>query len=67
LHGIPEIIAYFYGGLAGGIISVAIIKKHYKDEKFFHIIFDISELLVISIMFLLIAAFIEVYITPLLF
>jgi|TARA_Y100000310_G_C20691767_1_gene822745 uncharacterized membrane protein SpoIIM required for sporulation len=67
LHGIPEILAYFYGGLAGGIISVAIIKKHYKDERFSHIVFDISELLVISIAFLLVAAFIEVYITPILF
>ncbi|MDP7244231.1 MAG: stage II sporulation protein M [Flavobacteriales bacterium] len=67
LHGVPEILAYFYGGLAGGIISVAVIKKHYKDEKFSHILFDISELLIISISFLLVAAFIEVYITPLLF
>ena len=67
LHGIPEILAYFYGGLAGGIISVAVIKKHYKDEKFSHILFDVSELLVISLAFLLVAAFIEVYITPILF
>ena len=67
LHGIPEILAYFYGGLAGGIISVAIINKHYKDEKFSHILFDVSELLIISIAFLLVAAFIEVYITPVLF
>ena len=67
LHGIPEILAYFYGGLAGGIISVAIIKKHYKNKKFSHILFDVSELLVISITFLLVAAFIEVYITPKLF
>ena len=67
LHGIPEILAYFYGGLAGGIISVAIIRKHYKSEKFSHIVFDISELLIISMAFLLVAAFIEVYITPLLF
>ena len=67
LHGVPEILAYFYGGLAGGIISVAIIKKHYKSEKFSHIVFDISELLIISMVFLLVAAFIEVYITPLLF
>ena len=67
LHGIPEIIAYFYGGLAGGIISVAIINKHYKNEKFHHIVFDVSELLVISIAFLLVAAFLEVYVTPLLF
>ncbi|MBU90728.1 hypothetical protein CMO94_04250 [Candidatus Woesearchaeota archaeon] len=67
LHGIPEILAYFYGGLAGGIISVAIVNKHYKDERFSHILFDVSELLIISIAFLLVAAFIEVYITPILF
>ena len=67
LHGIPEILAYFYGGLAGGIISVAIIKKHYKDNRFAHIIFDVSELLVIAILFLLVAAFLEVYVTPILF
>lgn len=67
IHGIPEILAYFYGGLAGGIISVAIIKKHYKNKNFSHVIFDVSELLVISISFLLVAALIEVYITPLLF
>ncbi len=67
IHGVPEILAYFYGGLAGGIISVAIIKKHYEDGRFSHILFDVSELLVISISFLLIAAFLEVYITPLLF
>ena len=60
-------LAYFYGGLAGGIISVAVIKKHYKDEKFSHILFDVSELLIISLAFLLVAAFIEVYVTPLLF
>jgi len=67
LHGIPEIVAYFYGGLAGGIISVAIIKKHYKNENFHHILFDVSELLLISIGFLIVAAFLEVFVTPLLF
>jgi len=67
IHGIPEIIGYFYGGLAGGIISVAIAKKHYKSEKFTNILFDVSELLLISLSFLLVAAFLEVYITPIFF
>jgi len=67
VHGIPEIIAYFYGGLAGGIISVAIIRHHYQSEKFSRILFDVSELLIISISFLLVAAFLEVFVTPLLF
>ena len=67
VHGIPEIIAYFYGGLAGGIISVAIVKHHYSSEKFSNILFDASELLIISIAFLLAAAFLEVFVTPVLF
>jgi uncharacterized membrane protein SpoIIM required for sporulation len=67
LHGIPEIAAYFYGGLAGGILSVALIRKHFKTNKFFAIIFDFSELVMIAIGFLIAAAFLEVYVTPLLF
>jgi len=67
LHGIPEILAYIYGGLAGGIISVAIIRKHYRNENFSHILFDVSELLIISISFLLVAGLLEVYVTPILF
>jgi len=67
IHGIPEIAAYFYGGLAGGIISVSIAKKHYKEESFSRILFDVSELVFISIAFLLVAALLEVFVTPLLF
>ena len=67
IHGIPEIAAYFYGGLAGGIISVALIRKHYKTKKFQVIMRDFSELLLIAIGFLIAAAFLEVYVTPVLF
>lgn len=67
LHGVPEIAAYFYGGLAGGIISVALIKKHFKTKKFPAIMKDFSELVLIAICFLIAAAFLEVYVTPILF
>lgn len=67
VHGIPEIAAYFYGGLAGGIISVAIVKKHFKSEKFPVIMRDFSELVLIAIGFLIAASFMEVYVTPVLF
>ncbi|MBL7054276.1 stage II sporulation protein M [Candidatus Woesearchaeota archaeon] len=67
IHGIPEILAYFYGALAGGIISVAIARHHYKSKHFSTILFDVSELLIIAVSFLLIAALIEVFITPILF
>ena len=67
VHGIPEIAAYFYGGLAGGILSAALIRKHFKTEKFSKIMVDFSELTLIAIGFLIAAAFLEVYITPFLF
>ena len=67
IHGIPEILAYFYGGLAGGIISVSIIRRHYRSRKFHHILMDALELILISIGFLWVAALLEVYVTPILF
>lgn len=67
IHGIPEIAAYFYGGLAGGILSVALIRKHFKTNKFQAILLDFSELVMIAVGFLVAAAFLEVYVTPSLF
>ena len=67
IHGIPEIAAYFYGGLAGGILSVALIRKHFKTGKFSTIMVDFSELILMAFGFLMAAAFLEVYVTPTLF
>jgi uncharacterized membrane protein SpoIIM required for sporulation len=67
IHGIPEILSYFIGGLAAGIISVAIIKHDFKSEKFQHVLLDSADLLLLSIVVLLVAALIETFITPALF
>ena len=67
VHGIPEVFAYFYGGLAGGIISVAVVRHHFGTNKFTNILLDTSDMLLIAIGFLVVAAFFEVYLTPLLF
>ena len=67
LHGVPEIVAYFYGGLAGGILSVALIRKHFRTKKFHTVIRDFSELVLIAAGFLIAASFLEVYVTPVLF
>ncbi len=66
-HAIPEIIAYFFGGLAGGIISVAVIRHDFRTKQFQNIVLDSSLLILLAIVFLIIAAFIEVFITPVLF
>ncbi|MCX8147405.1 MAG: stage II sporulation protein M [Candidatus Woesearchaeota archaeon] len=67
LHGIPEIIAYFIGGLAGGILSIAVIKKDFRLKRFEMILLDVADLILISIAFLIFGALLEVYVTPLLF
>lgn len=64
IHGIPEIAAYVIAGLAGGIISVAIIRYDFTTKNFEKIIFDTSNLLILSFTVLFIAALLEVYITP---
>ncbi len=64
IHGIPEIAAYFVGALAGGIISVAIIKRDIATKNFQKIAFDTSNLILISIMMLFVAGLIEAFITP---
>jgi len=66
-HGFFEIGAYFTGALAGGIISVAIIRHDTKTEKFWTILQDSLNLIILSVILLFFAALIEVFITPALF
>jgi uncharacterized membrane protein SpoIIM required for sporulation len=67
IHGIPEIAAYFIGGLAGGIISVAMINHDLESNKFKNIITDALDLSLIAVFILFFAALIEVFITPIFF
>ncbi len=67
IHGIPEIVAYFIGALAGGIISVAIIRKDLRGEGTWRILQDALLMIIIAILILIIAAVMEVYLTPLFF
>jgi uncharacterized membrane protein SpoIIM required for sporulation len=66
-HGLPEMFAYMVAGLAGGIISVAVIKHDFGTENFQKIILDASSLLIIAMAVLFTAAVMEAYLTPALF
>jgi uncharacterized membrane protein SpoIIM required for sporulation len=56
-HGSLEILAYFVGGVAGGIVSAAISRRH---SKWLKVIFtDSAMLLGIAILLLVFGAFIE--------
>jgi uncharacterized membrane protein SpoIIM required for sporulation len=64
VHGIPEIGAYFIGALAGGIVSMAVIKHDVRSEKFWIILQDSLNLIILAVVVLFLAALIEVFITP---
>ncbi len=66
-HGIFEILAYFIAGLAGGIISISIVRHNFGTAKFDRILLDSAGLLIISLVVLFVAAVVEVYVTPLFF
>ncbi|MFC1741730.1 stage II sporulation protein M [Nanoarchaeota archaeon] len=65
IHGIPEIAAYFTAGLAGGIISIAVINHDFKGPMFKNIVKDSTGLVLISVALIVISAFLEVYVSPL--
>ncbi|MFH1752362.1 MAG: stage II sporulation protein M, partial [archaeon] len=60
-HGMPEIIAYFIGAIAGGIISVAITKKKIFTKAFENISADVLVTIIIAYTLLVIAALIETF------
>src|SRR3989344_201417 len=66
-HGVFEILAYFIGALAGGIISIAVIKNDIYSKRFMHIMKDVFLLMVLAVVIVFLRALVEVYITPPLF
>jgi len=56
-HGSLEILAYFVGGVAGGLISAAITRK--KSPRFNFILKDTAQLMLISVLVLGLAALVE--------
>lgn len=67
IHGFPEIAAYFITALAGGIFGVGIIRHGLKDKKFLKVVENVIILIFIALIILIIAALLEVYITPFIF
>lgn len=65
IHGVPEILAYFVGALAGSLISLAVVRHEYNSEKFKQTVMHSMGLFGLAILILLIAAVIETTISPL--
>ena len=67
IHGVPEIMGYFIGGIAGSVISVAMINHDFSTTNFKKVLIDSISLIILAVFVLLIAALMEVFLTPLLF
>jgi uncharacterized membrane protein SpoIIM required for sporulation len=59
-HGIPEVVGYLCAGLAGGLISAAILRCR-SSEILEIILFDSLKIIIIGALFIVAAAGIEVY------
>ncbi len=67
IHGFPEIASYFITALAGGMLGVGIIRHGIGSKKFMKVLGNVTVLIFIALVILVIAALIEVFLTPLLF
>ena len=69
IHGIPEIMSYFIGGIAGGIISFAILDIKLGPKRFVQNLSgslkNASILILVAALLLVAATTIEVFVTPL--
>jgi uncharacterized membrane protein SpoIIM required for sporulation len=59
---IPEITGFLTAGVAGGMVSAAVARHHFKSERFWLTIFDSALLMLFSLFLIFLAAYIEVYI-----
>ncbi len=64
VHGIPEIFAYFAGGLAGGVLSVALVHGGFNSLALQKAWKDCLNLTAFAALTLFFAGLIEVYISP---
>jgi len=67
VHGIPEIASYFIAALAGGIFGVGLLRNGFKSKKSLRVIENSLIMIFVALVILIIAALIEVYVTPGLF
>ncbi len=67
IHGIPEISAYFIAALAGGIVSVAVIRKDLEGQGKWKILEDAILLIIVAVIILFFSALIEVYVSHAIF
>lgn len=60
-HGFFEFLGFFMGAIAGGILSVGIIRHKFLDAEFKHVFVESSKLLLFAVLSIIFAAVIEAW------
>jgi uncharacterized membrane protein SpoIIM required for sporulation len=63
IHLIPEVFGFLVAAIAGGILSRALINEKFGGKGMRNVIKDVTILMIISFVILLIAAFLEVFVS----
>lgn len=63
-HLITEASAYLSAAIVGGVVSKAVLKEKFFTKRFHHILTDALLLLILAIILIFVAAFLEVYMYP---
>ena len=61
IHGIPEILGYFFAGIAGGILSVGVIRERIFSNEFRQVFRDSLIFLLSAEVLIVIGAFLEAF------
>ncbi|PIN86910.1 hypothetical protein COV19_02790 [Candidatus Woesearchaeota archaeon CG10_big_fil_rev_8_21_14_0_10_44_13] len=67
IHMVPEISGFLIAAIAGGVLSKAILREKWSSGHFKNVFKDALMLLVIACMLIVVAAFLEVYVTTYMF
>lgn len=62
LHGVPEILAYFFAGIAGGILSIGLLREKIMSKTFKEVCKDSIAFLLIAEFLIIIAALLEAFV-----
>lgn len=62
LHGVPEMAAYFVGGLAGGLLSIGVIREKSMNKEFKLVLRDSLMLFALAEILIIFAAFLEAFV-----
>lgn len=67
IHMVPEMSGFLLAAVAGGVLSKALLKERFGSKGFRNVLKDAVMLLILACCLILLAAFLEVYVTTYLF